>query len=46
MARRVDPRQTSLLDLFAIPVAPAWWWDTWNDGDTIPAGWYPPNPMT
>lgn len=44
MARRIDHRQMSLLDLLAAPAEPAWWYDTWRDGDPIPAGWYPPKP--
>ncbi|MCJ2078112.1 nucleotide-binding protein [Methylobacterium sp. E-016] len=34
----------NLLDLLAAPAEAAWWYDSWQDGDPIPAGWYPPKP--
>lgn len=48
MARHPDPRQTTLFEaLDAAPPhrpGPAWWYDTWRDGDPVPPGWYPPRP--
>ncbi len=48
MARRTDPRQVTLFEALdaAGPhiVEPAWWFDTWRDGDPVPPGWHPPHP--